>query len=299
MPSKRHAISVDVVMRTLAEAQDGVFERSQLLERGVPAWAIKERLRLGRIESVFRNVYAFSRRLLTWHGVCRAAALSVPGAVVSHRSAAALSQIRNYRPPVIDLTSTTACRRREGIRLHRLPIEPDEITHVDGIPVTSAARTILDLAATAHLHELRRAWREASHLRIWSGADIHTLIARYPGRTGIRRARDLAQDLPTTERTNSDLEERFLPLIAHLPEPEVNARVRVEKESFEIDYLWRGAKVGAELDTFATHGDQASFEEDRRRDRILKVAGFEILRITDTQLEEGVRALTALLASLS
>ena len=114
-----------------------------------------------------------------------AAVLAVgDGAVLSHRSAAALWRIRpgSGLPP--DVTSTRRPRARVGITLHYLPLWPDEIATHDGVPTTTPARTIFDLAAHLRPTQLERVMREAEYLRLDSGPSLPDLVARYPGRAG-------------------------------------------------------------------------------------------------------------------
>lgn len=280
---KRRRISADAQIRALAERQHGVVTRAQLMALGIGPDLIDHRLATRRIETVHRGVFALSRELLSREGLWLASVMAIgEGAALSHSSAAAHWRIRPYSSGVPHVTTSRRVRRQEGIRLHYLPLADDEVTLHDGIPVTTPARTVLDLAASLNLHALRRTMREADFLRLAAGPSLPELVTRYPGRTGIANARALLADGWSALRTRNDFEDAFLALVeqAELPRPEVNALVEAAGERFEVDFLWRQARLIVELDGFQSHGTRSGFEADRRRDRILQLAGFDVFRVT-------------------
>jgi very-short-patch-repair endonuclease len=143
-----------------------------------------------------------------------------------------------------------------------------------GLAVTTPARTIIDLSDHRPRRELERAIDEAEYLRL----DC-TGLQPLPGRRGSGRlARILADHAAGSTRTRSELEERFLLLCVEqrLPRPEVNARLH----GFEVDFLWRAARLVVELDGHAAHGTRRSFEQDRVRDAELTLAGYVVIRLT-------------------
>jgi predicted transcriptional regulator of viral defense system len=151
----------------LAERQWGVITRAQLVatglgDRGIAAW-----VRSGRVRRLHRGVYAFGHDRLRREGLWFAAVTACgPGAALSHRSAAQIWEVRQSDSALIDVTvpSQNGRIRRKGIRIHRSGrLAPDEVTSRDGIPVTTVARTLLDLADVLDLQALRRAVTEAVH----------------------------------------------------------------------------------------------------------------------------------------
>jgi very-short-patch-repair endonuclease len=171
-------------------------------------------------------------------------------------------------------------RGRPGIRIHHTTLDPRDITRRHGIPTTSAARTILDLAATEPLTELDRALNEAGLQRRVSPHSLNEQFSRYPRHRGTAALTKLIETEPRL--TRSDLERIALGLIrrARLPEPETNVRV----EGHEVDLLWRDHNLVVEIDSWAFHSMRSSFERDRRRDQRLTTAGYRVIRITDRQL---------------
>ncbi len=179
-----------------------------------------------------------------------------PGAVLSHRSAAALWGL-GRTPETIDVTARTD-HRVNGVRVHRSrTLTGADVTRHYGIPVTTAQRTLFDLRRILDPASLTRALNDA-------------------------RLAHLIKDDRTP--TRSVLEDAFLAFLDRhgLPRPEVNQRVA----GYEVDMLWRDERLIAELDGRAFHQD---FEADRDRDADLVTAGFRVVRVTHRRLERDER----------
>jgi hypothetical protein len=187
--------------------------------------------------------------------------------------------------------------RRPGIALQRTPLPPDERDEHEGIPVTTPARTLLDLAAVLDEHQLARACERAEALRLGSPTSLQDLVDRYPRRPGTPSLRRLIEErriVPTT--TANDLERRFLTFLDAngLPRPLVNERV----DPFTPDFRWTQQRLIVELDGFETHGSRAAFERDRARDRALTAVGWRVVRITRRQLENDPATLAGELRAM-
>jgi len=172
----------------------------------------------------------------------------------------------------------------------------DVVHQHDGLPVTTVARTLVDLADVLSPHQLERACTRAEVLRKLDRVEIERCLVNG------RRSRPLRQALATLAQadpqiTRSELEERFLALVADagLPRPRVNVRV----EGFEVDFLWPDRRLVVETDGVATHLTPAAFEADRRRDAALQVAGFRIVRFTWRQVTEEPGDIRATLRALA
>lgn len=204
--------------------------------------------------------------------------------MLSHRSAAELHRLLPRRPGAIRVTTATRRRDQPGLLLSESFIERDERETVRGIPVTTVARTILDLAATDPVQTVERAIREAEVNRLADETGLHVVIARYPGRRGVATLKRLTDAGDLDVVTGSELEDRFRRFLTdhHLPPPLRNTVV----EGYIVDALWPNARVIVELDGYATHGRRRAFEEDRRRDRVLTAAGYLVVRITWRQLRD-------------
>lgn len=224
-----------------------------------------------------------------------------PGAVLSHRSAAALWGIRAPSSRAIEVTTSSKGRSRGSIQRHVAMLPADELTTRLGIPVTTVPRTIFDLAANAGADVAEQALRESEYLRLHDRLSLPDLLARYPGRPGSRAVRECLRrrvELPAG-RTRSWLERKFLPFLRKngIPRPRLNAPLLLDDTWIEVDCLWPGDVV-VELDGFAAHGTRVAFRRDRARDRKLRVAGYGVTRIAPEQLDDEPEALAADLRTL-
>jgi very-short-patch-repair endonuclease len=181
----------------------------------------------------------------------------------------------------IDVTAAGNHTRRH-VRVHRSrTLQPEDITHHHGIPVTTPARTLLDLADVLDDASLTRAVDEARLQRLLSLDDLATLLTRSPGRA-TKRLRPHVED--ARRPTRSAFEDAFLAFTERygLPRPEVNERIA----GYEVDMLWREQRVIVELDGWDYHDGRTAFERDREKDAALLAAGFPVVRITWGRLTE-------------
>ena len=286
----------------LAERQHGVVTRRQLLATGLKRNGIGRRLGAGRLHAVHRGVYAVGHRRLSREGRWIAAVLACgPGTVLSHRTAAALWGLRQSASAVeVSTTSRSGRERRRGIVVHHVLLDRSEVADHDGIPVTTPARTLLDLAAILPPRGTARVVEAAERARIFDLAAIDALLARYPRRAGTPALRAaIALHRPRSELTRSELERIFLELCHEhgLEPPRVNAPVG----PYLVDFLWPGQRLIAETDGAESHMTRAAFERDRARDAELTSAGLRVVRFTYDRVTDepaGVaRTLRALLHS--
>jgi hypothetical protein len=221
---------------------------------------------------------------------------SGPGAVLSHRSAAGLWRIASHPRSWPEVTRATGWRGRDGIAQHRSILPADEVTAIDGIPVTIVPRTVLDFAAVASRRQLENALNEVEVRRLTDKLSIPDLLERYPGRQGSALLREiLAEKTAARGITRRELEERFAALLdsTDLPLPRCNADIAVAGRFFEVDCLWGRERLIVELDGRAVHGTDQAFEKDRERDRLLQADGWRIVRITWRQLRDDAPAVLA------
>ncbi len=295
---------IDRVIAEFATERAGVVAHRELIDLGVGRRAIGYRLERGRLHQLHRGVYAVGHRVVSPDGLRRAAVLAGgPDAVLSHRSAAALWEIRADSRSAVEITVPCSRRNRPGIEQHRALLVGDEVTIVRGIPITNLARTLLDLATVVNRRQVERAVREAEYLRILDLRQVQVLLARHARRSGTAAVRAILEEGADMQVMRSELEERFIDFLAGvvLPLPETNVTLELNGITLEVDCLWRAERVVVELDGHQVHGTRRAFERDRRRDRALSVAGWRPVRVTWRQLEHGPgeleRDLHALLGS--
>jgi very-short-patch-repair endonuclease len=267
----------DVALSATAARQHGVVSRAQLHALGLDAKAIGYRLSVGRLHLLHRRVYAVGHVPRSMHAHAMAAVLACgPDAVLSHRSAAALWRIDpTWRTP-IEVTATSKHRLR-GVLVHRSrTLDPRDITTRDGIPVTTPARTLVDLADVLDDLALARAVNEAQVLRLTTLDAIADLLDRSPGRRAVRRLAPFVEQLDAP--TRSIFEDTFKRFIERhdLPRPELNQTVA----GCLVDAVWREQRLVVELDSRQFHDHDQPFERDRDNDAKLLLAGYRVLRIT-------------------
>jgi very-short-patch-repair endonuclease len=253
----------DAAIARIAGNQHGVVTAAQLRRVGLFPSRVADRVGAGRLHRIHRGVYAVGHPNIGNEGKWMAAVLACSeGAVLSHRSAAALWRIGRVTMPIdVTVASGNGRATRKGIRLHRSrTLSPADCTLRAGIPVTKPDRTLRDLRRVLPRKQFARALREAEYLGLLVGNTF------------------------TGDRTRTDLEAMFLALARHhrLPQPEVNVRV----DRFLVDFLWRREHLIVEVDGWESHRTRSAFEEDRARDARLTLLGYHVLRFTWRQVED-------------
>jgi very-short-patch-repair endonuclease len=297
---------VEEAIHALAARQHGLVARWQLLCLGLGEDAVDHRLRSGRLVKVQRGVYALGHAELRREGNLLAMVLRYgDGAAVSHRSAAALWGIRPWSGAFVEITrrGPGGTAKRPGRLLHRcIDLPNEEITTERGVPTTTLARTLLDLAAVVPAHHLRRAVERSNQAELFDLTEVRRVLDAHPGRPGRRPLMALLADFRDhgDTITRSDLEAIMLQIcLDHgFPRPQVNRHDGVR----ENDFRWPDHHLIVEVDSWTFHGrTRTAFDSDRARDRALLREGWRVARFTDRQIladRAGVaRELITLLAS--
>jgi very-short-patch-repair endonuclease/predicted transcriptional regulator of viral defense system len=267
----------DRALAELAARQHGVVSLAQLEAVGLGARGAQQRATRGRLHRIHLGVYAVGHAVLGADGRRMAAVLACgPEAVLSHRSAAAAWGLRPSDRARHEVSTPQRGRRSlPGIEVHGVrTLAHDDVTELRGIPMTTVARTLVDLAAVLPTPALERALREAEVLRV---LDARAVLAAARNRRGTARLRRVLAE-PDPGPTRSALEERFLALCRRrgLPPPRLNVLVG----RLEVDALWPAERLIVELDGAAVHATRRAFDADRRRDAALVAAGYAVLRLT-------------------
>jgi very-short-patch-repair endonuclease len=265
----------------VASRQHGLITRAQLLELGLTARVLYGLTHARWLTRVHRGVYRVGPLSPPRSREMAAALACGPRALLSHESAAWLWEFRertkSSSPVDVRVPEDVRIRRR-GIRVHRTTrLDPDDIAELDSIPLTSPARTIVDLAARLGVRELERVVARAERERLVTPAKLAGVVARHPGQPGVATLARLIGQPDGAAFTRSELEVRFRDELARfgLPSPRFNARVG----GFELDCWWPDARMAAELDGAAYHASWRSQENDRRRDRELAALGITVVRV--------------------
>jgi very-short-patch-repair endonuclease len=269
--------------------------RRQLLELGLSEKAIEHRVRTRRLCPLWRGVYATVRpALLSQSGRWMAAVLACgDGALLSHHAAAALWGIRRQRPGPIDVSVPRGREaRRRGLHTHRRQLRSQDTAIRHGIPVTSPACTITDIAPGLADRRLEAAINEADKLDLVHPAELRAHVdgLRRPGAARIRTLLDRA----TFTLTDSALERRFVPLVARagLPRPQTQAVV----DGHRVDFYWPALGLVVETDGGRFHRTALQQTADRLRDQAHTASGLAVLRFTHAQVRYEPRHVERTLA---
>jgi very-short-patch-repair endonuclease len=290
--------SVGAINR-LASRQHGLVTRRQLLELGMGPRAIDRRVEARRLIRVRRGLYRLGPIAQPLEPEMAAILAVGGGAVISHRTAAAIYQLLPHpaKPDFVDVTvKGRQPGKKPGIRIHRTArLPPNEITRRHRMPITTAARTLLDITPDLTQAELEQALAQAHRKRLVSPRALDALLARYPARPGTPAIRTLAHGPRKPKFTRSKPERRLLEALrrAGLPEPETNAPLA----GYEIDLLWRERKLAVEVDGEPFHSAQPDRRRDYARDARLGEHGFTVLRIdADLAVERAIALVASALA---
>ncbi len=288
----------DAEVARIAELQRGIIARAQLLAAGISAAGIKHRLQGRRLHVVHPGVYVVGRPRLEPLAGCTAAVIHLRGqGVLSHVSAARIWQLTEAPElPVEVITRATGAKTRPGIVVHRSrTLGEIDIQRCDRLPVTSPARTLVDLASTLDPDELEAAYAIACRRGLVDRSQVVSAIARASLSRGVATLRALLDRDGSPMLSRSGYEHKLIALLrrAELPAPEVNASVL----GMEVDLLWREQQLVVEFDGFGFHASRAAFERDRLRDQRLVAAGFRVIRITARQLDQHPEAVLARIAA--
>ncbi len=166
------------------------------------------------------------------------------------------------------------------------------------IPVTTVARTLLDLAEVLDEEGLRRAFEEADRLKLLHMPELERVCARAGRRKGLPMLRHLIEIATDPVTTRSPLEDRFAEFcrehLADLPAPLTNVSIL----DTEVDAYWPSHHLVVEMDGFAFHAHRAAFEHDRARDAAMQSAGYRVIRLTHRRLHDDPATLASELRRL-
>jgi Transcriptional regulator, AbiEi antitoxin/Protein of unknown function (DUF559) len=292
------AEAIDKLIAAMAAKQWGYVTRRQLLAIGLGPGAIEYRVRTGGLIPVHTGVYAVGHVPIGPIPGAFAAVLACgKNAALSHGSAATLWGFNKYWDMPLEVTVGSSHRRRNGITIHRSrTLTWRDMTKQLGVPVTTPARTVLDITPRLTDRRLTRVindGRRAGHVHLAALGDV---LDRNPNHPGTKRLRLLVAHAPRNP-TRSPLEDDFLAFARRfgLPEPVTNSSLF----GYEIDVLYPAEKVIVELDGYEFHRDRATFRRDLKRDAIMLAKDYLTVRITDDRMEhdaerEADRLLTIL-----
>ena len=284
MGSKLSRQDVDDRVAQLAARQWGVVSLDDLRACGVSKREIATRVRRRVLHPMYRGVFAVGHPNPEREGRFLAAVKACgPGAVLSHRSAGALWGFVESFDGLPEVTVTAGrTPRHAGLRAHRTrALDGERDVRVwRGIPVTSPARTLVDLASQPTARDLRSAVRRAQSLKLVRPGELVDCLARHVGRPGSRELATIIATGPAP--TRSVLEDVVLDLILRggFEHPDVNVPMFVDGRKVVPDFRWRRQRIVVEADSSTWHDHKLAREDDAERQALLEAHGERVLRVT-------------------
>lgn len=283
-------MSTDAKCAEIAASQFGVLSREQALAVGMSPSMIQWRLASRRWIEVQHRVYAIAGVPSSWEGHLMAACLSARGAVVSHAAAAAVWRLEGVKPGIVEVSRTKGLRRKDGLLVHRVRRLPeDQITRIGPIPVTTVARTLLDLSSVARRWTLNAAMDSALRKNLLSLDELRNIVVTEGerGRDGVRRFRAaLAVRDPSIATPDSDLEREFLEFVERhrLPLPERQFRIEGPGFVAHADTCYPDDQLIVEVYGYAFHSGLEAFNHDADRMSELAALGWKVMIVTAQQM---------------
>lgn len=286
--------TVERVCAGIASRQWGVVTRRQLLDAGVTHAEIRRRVVKELLLPVHPGVYRLGHRAPSTEADYLAAVLAAgEGALLAGRAGGYHLGLVPGRAPAPEVVAPRR-RRLHGVVTHCSRRTTPDAALWRGIPVTSVAWTLVDLAAVLPPAALARAAHEAGVRHDTGPDDVDRVLHRRPSALGrAELIRVLHGDTPVTM---SVLERRFLRLLrnAGLPMPEVNQLAGGRR----VDCRWPAHRLTVELDGYRYHRSRQAWERDRRRERDARARGDDFRRYTSGDITEDPRELLAELRRL-
>jgi very-short-patch-repair endonuclease len=271
----------------LANRQHGAFSRAQALALGYSESQIDRRLSAGEWEAVLPAVYRFVGAPPTGRQAAIAACLwAGPGSVVSHRAAGVLWGLDGITASGMEIWVPNNRRlRTTKLTVHRTDALPRiDRTRREGVPITTAARTLIDLAGVTNEETLEAALEFSLQRRL---VGVRLLRRRLdelggPGRAGAGILREILDRREGSAALESRLEVKVWRLLVRsgLPKPVRQHPVEIEGRRYRLDFAWPSFRIAVEADGFASHGGRHAFHADRRRMAVLASGGWRVVPVT-------------------
>lgn len=296
------------LLYAIARDQRGVFTLAQAEACGLPRRTVAGRAAQGLYDVIHPGVYGLAGSDDTWTRAVVGAILSASEpAAASHETAARLWGMADRKPRIIEVVSRRHLRvKRDGFTVHESKdLVNHDIVQLDGVPITTAARTVVDLGASAPLWLVAKCLDTGLRKRLFTIWDVHRFMCRVarPGRTGVGTIRPLVEERLTWEGiTESDLEDLFRKIVASssYPLPETQHRLFDASGVFvgRFDFAYPTRMAIVETDSEGFHMDPVSFQRDREKQNRAHALGWTVYRVTWRQLIDDPDSVRAIIAAI-
>lgn len=266
----------------IAARQHGLVRTKDVRAIGLDSSAVSKRRARGLLHRVHRGVDAVGHAALSREARWLAAAFAAgEEAALDDLAAAELWRIGRAKGAISVVTTRKV--RIAGVRVHRCNhLDPRDVTVRNGIPVTTVARTIVDLAETRTVEQLTNHMYEADFRDLLDLDAVRECASRLLGRHGLANLDEaIGEYLKGSAGSKSEKEDLFHALArGRVPKPIVNVKVL----GYEVDAYWPEHRLVVEVDG-AGHRRPRARRRDRKRDRDLEAAGYRVLRFSDVEIE--------------
>ena len=298
----------DVLLARSARRQRGVFTLAQAAACSIPQRTVEQRVSAGVYEVLHPCVYGYSGAEPTWERGVLAGVLSTSQpAAASHETAAFLWGMTSRRPKQIEVVTRRHQRpKRSTFTVHESKdLLASDIVDVDGIPVTTAVRTVVDLGASAPPWLVERCLDSALRRELFTAWQVRCFIARVarPGRNGVGTIRPLIEErIAWASLTESDLEDLFRAVVSHLPYPMPDPQFKLFEPDGEFvgrfDFVYPTRMALIETDSEGWHMDPVSFQRDRDKQNRAHALGWTVYRFTWRQLVDDPASVRRIITAI-
>lgn len=286
----------DQAIAKLAAAQYGLFSREQAQRLGASPRMIERRLASMDWERLHRSVYGLTGYRPSWRRSLLAACLAFGvDASASHGSAWGLWRFPGMLEGALDLiVPGRSPRGRAGVRVHRAGLRPADRTVIDAIPVTSATRTLFDMATFAPRDLVEEAVDDALRRRLTSIARLRWQLESSGG-SGIAGTRMLREILLARGNqaggAESVLETRLFRLLkrARIDGLVSQHEIMDAEGAFvaRVDFAIPTERIAIEVDGYRWHSGRGRWERDLARRNRLTALGWQVLHVTSRDIDQG------------
>lgn len=274
----------------LADRQHGLVSYEQAIACALSRRAITARIAAGRWERVHPRVYRIAGARSERQPYLAATLWAGERAYVSHRSAGILHELDGVWARKIDVTVGRELDRRSSkVAVHRaLELRDRDVTVLDGIPITTAARTVVDLAAVVPAALFERALEDAFRRRLTTPEDVDATLWRVGGRgrKGTKLLRDLLDDRGASSDSGWEVRLRRLLVDRGLPAPDSQHAVVIDGQRYRLDLAYPAQRVDVEFESLRWHTGRERLEVDSERRNRLRAAGWRIVHVTAGMLRD-------------
>lgn len=278
----------------------GIRTVAELRAEGRSAAELETEVRRGTLTQLRRGVYAradFAKEVRTRrdgdHLLRAAAALATigPGAVASHQTAASIHDLDllGRTGTEVTLTRTPGHNRtgRAGVHMYSADLPAAHVTEVYGMPVTTPARTVIDLARSLEFRAGVVAADSALHLKLVTKAELESVRAECSRWPGAVRAGEVVAFADALSESVLESLARVVFRDCGLPPPELQVWAGGAEVVGRVDFLWRRFRTVAEVDGRMKYANAVRAVRQLERDRQLRDAGYEVVHFTWDDINEN------------